>query len=73
MNRALYLDQEALASAAHAWETGGTLALGAWSARHMPRFTVAEYGALVREVRDYLGDDTDYTAPAGQGAREVLS
>jgi hypothetical protein len=62
-NRALILNFEELASAAYAWQSGGSLALGAWAARHMPHFSVAEYGALVREVRDYLGDDTDYSDP----------
>lgn len=63
-NRALYLNIEDLMSAAHAWRSGGTMALGAWAARHIPHFSVAEYGALVGEVRDYLGDDADYSQDA---------
>lgn len=55
------LSEAALAEACHAWQTGGTLALSLWLSRYKPRFTTADYGALVRLVRAELGDTTDYS------------
>lgn len=57
----LKLSPAALREACHAWQIGGTLALGLWLARYKPHFTVADYGALVRLVRAELDDDTDYS------------
>ena len=47
--------------AAMAWQEGGTLMLGAWAARNIKPLTVQKYGYLVEAVREYLGDDTDYS------------
>ena len=48
-------------SAARAWQTGGTLALGHWLAHYKPRFSTQDYAALVALVRAELGDTTDYS------------
>ena len=61
--------------AAHVWQTTGSAGLGHWLAEYLGRtrptkkngepnraFTVAEYGALVADVREHLGDETDYSA-----------
>ena len=55
------LNRTALREACEAWDHGGTLSLGLWLSRYKPRFSVADYGALVQLVRDELGDDTDYS------------
>lgn len=57
----LRLSRAALREACHAWQTGGTLALGAWLAHYKPRFSTHDYGELVAMVRVELGDDHDYS------------
>lgn len=64
--RVAQLSWNQIGAASTAWASGGSLALGAWATKHLPHFTVAEYGELVREVRDYLGDDTDYSQTAAE-------
>ena len=54
-----------LEAARRAWLSGGSVGLGLWLAAHKrhlghnPHYTTAEYGALVRQVRDGLDDTTD--------------
>jgi hypothetical protein len=55
------LSETAIAEACHAWEIGGSLALGLWLSKYKPRFSVADYAALVRLVRLELDDQTDYS------------
>jgi hypothetical protein len=56
----LHLTRLELDDAAEAWKVGGHLALGLRRAR-----LKCDYGDLVKAVRKYLGDDTDYSkAPA---------
>ena len=56
----LKLSRPALREACEAWKDG-TLALGAWIAKYKPRFSTADYGALVAMVRAELKDDKDYS------------
>lgn len=57
-----------------AWRDGGCQILGLQLGKLRSHFTVKQYGEAVRAAREELGDATDYsTAPAGQGAQEVLS
>lgn len=58
------LTETQLEAAAHAWECGGCLMLGSWAARNKLSY---QYGALVRLVREYTHDTTDYAQEAEQG------
>lgn len=61
----LTLTPRQLEAAAHAWECGGCLMLGSWAARNKLSY---QYGALVRLVREYTHDNTDYSQSAEQEA-----
>jgi len=58
MTRPLPLTPRQLDEAAHAWEIGGSAVLGLWCARNR---LIHDYGRVVRLVREYLHDDTDYS------------
>lgn len=58
------LSETAIREACEAWQHGGTLSLGLWLSKYKPRYTVQDYGALVRLVRAELDDDTDYSQEA---------
>lgn len=57
MTRPLTLTPRQLDQAAHAWHLGSA-ALGAWAARNG---FIQRYGELVKAVREYTGDDIDYS------------
>jgi hypothetical protein len=57
----LKVSKRQLKEACHAWESGGTLALGLWLSKHKPHFTVRDYGDLVELVRVELNDTVDYS------------
>ena len=57
----LHVSEVAIREACEAWQHGGTLSLGLWLSKYKPRFTVADYSALVKLVRAELDDDTDYS------------
>lgn len=67
MNEGLTLSVRDLRAAAAKWEHDGCLGLALWLAGHMERttsrrgYTTAQYGDLVRKVRDELNDTTDYS------------
>lgn len=48
-------------AAAHAWQIGGSQALGWWFARNKRRLDLLDYGAIVVAVRQELNDITDYS------------
>ena len=56
----LRMPDSELSIAAYAWEMGGSMALGLWFVRHK-ELCGNDYGALVRAVREYLQDWTDYS------------
>ena len=60
-----YLPDRDLSVAGRMWEMGGCQALGLWFA-HNRELCNSDYGALVRAVRKYLGDDTDYSDDADE-------
>lgn len=57
----LVLPPAALRAAAHAWDIGGSMALGLWFSRYKPKFSVNDYAQLVQLVREELHDWTDYS------------
>lgn len=57
----LHMTDAEIASACHAWDSGGSLSLGLWLSRYKPHFSVNDYADLVQLVRDELGDSTDYS------------
>jgi hypothetical protein len=57
----LKVSKRQLRDACHAWDSGGTLALGLWLSKHKPHFTVRDYSDLIELVRTELNDAVDYS------------
>ncbi len=55
------ISETAITEACHAWQIGGSLALGLWLSKFKPKFNTQDYAAIVGLVRVELSDTTDYS------------